>query len=305
MDRYKIDIVHAHVARRLVSCKKLSVPVIFTNHMSSFVRRSSAKGLAGHLKRALLRRQIKPAQAIITASEILEEKTKSVGFTGQVSFIPNGVDTRTFFPNSSPLRASLGIPSDAFVAVLACRLHPVKGSRYLGEALASIDEVTCERINLHLVVAGDGEEMPILKTLLEEKIKAGRVHLLGCTQYADMPNIYRAANVSILPSLMEGTSLTVLEAMACGVPMIASRVGGNPYLIKDEETGILVEPTSVAELRDAILTMANNPSLCAEMGQAAQARVKQKFTWQKRAKEVVKQYSALLKKATINGQQVA
>ena len=285
ISKHDIDIVHVHMGRRLNACKKLPAPVIFTNHVSSFVRRAS-KGYWNKLK---LRHQLRPAEAILTASEILADKTRHVGYKGPITYIANGVDTDTFCPGESKLRNQLGIPDDAFVLAVACRLHPVKGVVHLAKAVAELNHP-----NLHVIVAGDGSERQKIESILEEQITAGRVHMLGAVDYAEMPDIYRAANASALPSLMEATSIAGLEAMACGLPIIASRVGGLPFIIDDGRTGLLTQPESPQELRQALEKLLKNPALSAKMGAAALERVEREFTWRKTADLITSHYQSLV-----------
>lgn len=282
---HNINIVHVHMGRRLSACKKLPVPVIFTNHVSSFVRRAS-KGYWNKLK---LRHQLRPAEAILTASEILAEKTRDVGYEGPITYIANGVDTDTFCPGDSSLREQLGIPEDAFVLAVACRLHPVKGVVYLAKAIAELDHPM-----LHVVVAGDGSERQEIESILEDQIAEGKVHMLGAVDYAAMPSIYRAANASALPSLMEATSIAGLEAMACGLPLIASRVGGLPFIVDDGRTGLLTQPESPQELQQALMKLLESPALVAKMGSAALERVEREFTWRKTAGLVINHYQNLV-----------
>lgn len=281
----QIDIVHVHGMRPLKACRKLPVPVIFTNHTSSFTRRAES----GEKARRKMLKQLNSASAVIAVSELLAEKTKQTGYRGPIHFIGNGIDPQVFSPGTSPLRNRLSIPNDAFVIAVAGRLEAVKGIRFLAEAVAAINDP-----QLHLVIAGDGKEKEEIENILREKIRSGHAHLLGEIPYRDILDIYRGADVLALPSFMEGMSIAGLEAMACGLPLIASNVGGMPYLVKDGETGILTEPGSVESLEQAILQLLNDRDLTRTMGLAALKRVKQNFTWEKIASEVIANYLQLL-----------
>ena len=284
-----IDIVHVHGMRPLNACRKLAIPVIFTNHTSSFVRRASKGGKA---QKKMLH-QLQPASAVLTASDILSEKTKETGYTGPVSFISNGVDPAIFYPGPSSLRRELSIDPDAYVIAIACRLEPVKGVRYLAAAVASIDNP-----ELQLVIAGDGSEKSDIESILKKQIQSGNAHLLGSIDYSKMPEIYRGADASSLPSLMEATSIAGLEAMACGLPIIGSRVGGIPFIVEDGKTGILTEPESVGEIKQAIQLLLNDRVLSRRMGDAGLEAVIQHFTWSKVAQQVVTHYRKLIDQYT-------
>ncbi|MFV8781255.1 glycosyltransferase family 4 protein [Microbulbifer sp. SA54] len=278
------ELTHVHGMRPLRACARQKVPTLFTNHTSSFVRR------AEHSQRTRdkMSRLLKPVASVLTPSEILAEKTRAVGYAGPITFIPNGVDNALFSPGPSDFRKQQGIPEDAFVIAIACRLVPVKGVRYLAQAVAEIADP-----RLHLVIAGDGNERAEIEQTLQHKIQNGLVHMLGAVDNAQMPDIYRAANASVLPSLMEATSIAGLEAMACGLPLIGSDVGGIPYIIRHESTGLLVDAESPQQLQNAIERLLKRPDDCEAMGQRALERVAAEFTWQHVAEQVLQHYQKI------------
>ncbi|WP_226668119.1 glycosyltransferase family 4 protein [Microbulbifer aggregans] len=284
IERDGFELTHVHGMRPLRACSKQKVPTLFTNHTSSFVRRAEQSART----RDKMYRLLAPVSTVLTPSEILAEKTRSIGYTGPVAFIPNGVDNIQFSPGTSDLRARLGIPDDAFVIAIACRLVPVKGVRYLAQAVAEIDDP-----RLHLVIAGDGDERADIEHILQQKRQSGHAHLLGAVDNTEMPAIYRAANASALPSLMEATSIAGLEAMACGLPMIGSNVGGIPYIVQHESTGLLVEPESSSQLKTAIERLLSQPDNCITMGQLAMGRVAAEFTWRHVAEKVQLHYKKI------------
>lgn len=282
--REGFELTHVHGMRPLRACSRQKVPTLFTNHTSSFVRRAEQ----GVRTRAKMHKLLAPVATVLTPSEILAEKTRYVGYAGPVAFIPNGVDNVQFSPGSSDLRLQLSIPADAFVIAIACRLAPVKGVRHLAQAVAEIDDP-----RLHLVIAGDGNERADIEQLLQHKLKSGHAHMLGAVDNREMPRIYRAANASALPSLMEATSIAGLEAMACALPLIGSDVGGIPYIVQHESTGLLVEPESPKQLKTAIERLLKQPEHCKMMGQQAMARVAAEFTWQHVAEKVLLHYKKI------------
>ncbi|WP_444923223.1 glycosyltransferase family 4 protein [Microbulbifer sp. DLAB2-AF] len=283
----KVDIVHVHGMRPLNACKGLDVPVIFTNHTSSFVKRAQ-KG-----KKALkkMRKQLDITSSILAVSETLIANTRETGYQKPISFTCNGVDTSVFHPGESSLREQLSIPESAYVIAIGCRLERVKGVRFLAAAVAAIDDP-----QLYLVVAGEGKESAEIKELLKDKISSGHAHFLGNVSNKEMSNIYRAANASSLPSFMEGMSIAGLEAMASGLPLIASNVGGTPYIVNDGITGILTRPGSVEDLQGAIKQLMSDRNLSNRMGNAALAVVQEKFSWEKVAYQVLAHYKQLTRK---------
>jgi glycosyltransferase involved in cell wall biosynthesis len=103
----------------------------------------------------------------------------------------------------------------------------------------------------------------------------------------NMPSIYRSADISVLPSFMEATSITGLESMACGLPLVGTRVGGILVLIDDEQTGLLVGPGDPAGLAKAIHRLAADTELRRTMGERARQRAAEQFSWDRIANETV------------------
>lgn len=281
---HSINIVHIHGMRPLAAAKKISVPVVFTNHTSSFLKRSQQ----GDKVRRKMLNQLEAASLILAVSQILVEQTKACDYQGPVKFISNGVDTHRFSPGSSGLRQKLKIPEQAFVVVMAGRLHAVKGVTYLAKAISTI-----EHSDLHLVVAGDGSERGEFEAIIRSSPCADRVHMLGAVANAEMPEIYRAADAAILPSLMEATSIAGLEAMSCGLPVIATRVGGLPVIISNGVNGLLVEPESSEALAAAIKALLTDRILTERMGAKSRKRAIEEFSWDKIAQQITDDYLTL------------
>jgi len=278
---FNIEVIHVHGMRPLVASKNLGIPVIFTNHTSSFIKRSRQ---GENIQRKMLK-QLKAASTILAPSQILVEQTRATGYTGPIKFISNGVDVEKFCPGASDVRAKLKIPDHAFVIIMAGRLHAVKGVVYLAEAISTINHP-----DLHVIVVGEGGERIEFETIIQSSPCAGRVHMLGFIPNNDMPEIYRAADVAILPSLMEATSITGLEAMACGLAVIGTNVGGLPVIINDDVNGLLVEPKSAEALAKAIQHLLSDRILARDMGQAGRKRTLNEFSWSKIAQHVINSY---------------
>ncbi len=281
----KIEIVHVHGMRPLNVCGKLNIPLIFTNHTSSFLKRIQT----GPRQQKKMRKLLSRVSMVIAPSPVLVAATKQTGYDHPVHFISNGVDIERFAPGSESRRKSLGIGHRDFVMLFAGRLHQVKGTDTLAAALEMLNLP-----GLHLVVAGDGEERDKLAAAADSHLGASRVHMLGSVPNTEMPQVYRAADVVVLPSLMEATSIAGLEAMACGMPLVGSRVGGLPQIIDEGANGLLVPPESPSDLVTAIRTLYSDPELRTRMGRQSRKRVVESFSWEKIAKQTEKHYYRLL-----------
>lgn len=169
-------------------------------------------------------------------------------------------------------RESLNVPAGAACVGIVARLVPVKDHRTLLRAAARVFH---EAPDSCLLVVGDGPLRGDLERLARELGIAGRTRFLG--HRTDVPAILPALDLFVLSSLHEGISLTLLEAMASGLAVVATRVGGTPEVVVDGHTGLLVPPGRPGLLADAIIRLLRDPRLRMEMGKAGQARVYERF----------------------------
>lgn len=194
-----------------------------------------------------------------------------------VTRICNGVDTVRFQPAGTTARPpGWPFPPDVSVFGTVGRLQPVKAQVDLVRAFAALRaRYPVEAASARLVIVGDGPERAAIQAAIRDADLDGHVWLPGAR--ADVAACMQAMNVFVLPSLTEGISNTILEAMACGVPVIATDVGGNPELVEAGRTGLLVSPGEPAALADAMFRM-----MCKQtadrMGRAARERIEQQFS---------------------------
>jgi len=180
--------------------------------------------------------------------------------------ICNGVDTHRFRPGGRQVaRAALGIGPERIVVGTVGRLDPVKDQVGLLRAFSRVVDDS----RVLLLIAGDGPCRAELETTVSALGLDGRVRLLG--ERDDVPSVLAAMDVFVLCSIAEGISNTILEAMATGLPVVATRVGGNPELVVDGKTGCLVEPRSPAALAASLRRYFEDPRLLAQHGGSARA----------------------------------
>ena len=190
--------------------------------------------------------------------------------------IPNGVAPARFDAAAPVDRRSLGIPEDAVLALYVGRLDPQKG---LDRLLQAADQVVRRCPTWHLALAGDGPLRAELTALVEVGGLAGvadRVHWLG--RRDDVPGLLKAADYLVLPSLWEGMPNVVLEAMAAGLPVVATAVEGTEDLVVPGETGWLVPPGRCGPLAAALVEAATAADRRRAFGRAGRARVEVGFT---------------------------
>jgi glycosyltransferase involved in cell wall biosynthesis len=210
---------------------------------------------------------------------------------GKIFTISNGVDTSEFERpgNKQALCKELGLEQDAHLAVLVGRLHEQKGHRYLIEAVPTI----IDRFpKTHFLLIGEGELRASLEKQVDELGLKPHVIFMGIRH--DVPDILAAVDLFLLPSLWEGLSIALLEAMAAAKPIVASAVSGTNQVMISGETGLLVPPGSSQALAEAILQVLADPVRARRMGSAARQHVIKNFSAQKQAKEHLNLYRRLL-----------
>jgi glycosyltransferase involved in cell wall biosynthesis len=273
----KLDVVHAHqytpffyssvAARR----SGLRPRVIFTEHGRHFPDVVSRKRRL--LNRILFDRLADEVTAVCEFSA--RSLAVNDGFDGsRIRVVPNGIEVDRYRRQESPreLRTRLGWPVERRYVTSVARFHPVKDHATLINAFATVART---RSDVDLMLAGDGELRENLERQVETLGLAGRVRFLGVRR--DVPDVLMASDVFTLSSLSEASSLTLLEAMASGLPVVVTDVGGNPELVRRGVDGLLVPRRDPVALGAALLRLLNDPALSASMGRAASARVAEEF----------------------------
>jgi glycosyltransferase involved in cell wall biosynthesis len=269
-----IDVVHCHhyspyVYGLLASLLKPSVKLVFTEHGKLSDAGPSRK-----------RRLVNPILSrwpghLCAVSADLKRHMVAEGFSARrLSVLYNGVDPgrRPTAAERHEARAALGVPGDAFVVGAVGRLDPVKNLALLLQAHAVL---AARDPSVRTVIVGDGPERAALEAKAIEHGVADTVTFTGYRQ--DVRALMPAFDVYVNCSAYEGVSLTILEAMASALPVVATRVGGNPEVVIEGETGWLV-PGCAASLADAIAALAGDPLRRRAMGDAGRFRVKRHFS---------------------------
>jgi len=182
------------------------------------------------------------AHWIAVSDEVKAGWQRELGLPGErISVIPNGVDTARFAPDvaaRSATRAALGIADDAPLLVAVGRLEESKGFQLAVRALANLRTLWPAA---QLAIVGEGSYRATLQREIDALGLGERVHVLGYRPNAELPALLTAADIFVMPSLChEAFPLTIVEALACGLPVLATNVGGIPSAITDEQTGLLL-----------------------------------------------------------------
>ncbi len=197
------------------------------------------------IPRRLIRRAIAEAAALIAVSAAIKAEMVALGAAqDQVTVLRNGVETALFRPmDCTAARRALGIarPTLLSVGLLIDR----KGHHRIIEAMTRLPE-------FDLMIVGEGPERGRLAALIERLRLANRVQLLGAVPHAELPPIYSAADALVLASSREGWANVLLEAMACGTPVVASNIWGNPEVVHSPEAGVIAQENTPDGIATAV-----------------------------------------------------
>ena len=284
------DVVHSHLIGANVLAAPLAalyrVPVRFTHDQTNDdVRQSSLvhrylDTLANRLNH----------HVIAVSSSIRTFLCRHEGVSAEkVSVIYNSVDLQRFSPLKDlkarkRLRQKMGLPEDALIVGGVGRLHYQKNYPLFLEAAAEV----CARLpQAFFVIAGEGPERGALEELSQKLGVASRVRFLGFVK--EMPELYQSLDLLLLTSHFEGTPLTVLEAMAMGLPVVASQVDGVDEVLEDRQDGIVVPPGRRDLFVEGICQVLQDQSLWRQLSRAGRDKARQRYS----AAAMVRQVEAL------------
>src|SRR5687768_2612809 len=287
------DVIHAHWAiptgpAAVMAARKLGVPSIITMHGGD-VYVNPEQGYDFPTRwyvRPALRWTLRHAGALTAITEDCRQHALRAGAPAErIRLVFNGTDLRRFSPAENGGRGDSHFGPHM---IFACRqLFPRKGIRFLLEAAAQLKP---RFPDLKIVIAGDGFERPELVRLATELEIAADVTFLGWIPNAELPQYYRAAALSVIPSLEEGFGIPAAEAMGCEVAVVASDAGGLPEVVEDGVTGLVVPRGNSTALAQAIGTLLQDPERRRVMGQAGRLRALRLFDWDRSAEQFEQLY---------------
>jgi glycosyltransferase involved in cell wall biosynthesis len=295
------DVIHAHWAiptgpAAVMAARKLHLPSVITMHGGD-VYVNPEQGYDFPTRwyvRPALRWTLRHAGALTAITEDCRQHALRAGAPAEhIRLVFNGTDLRRFSPAENGNR---GDPRFGPHMVFACRqLFPRKGIRFLLEAGA---ELKSQFPDLKIVLAGDGFERPELARLAAELGIASDVTFLGWVPNVELPQYYRAAAVSVIPSLEEGFGIPAAEAMGCEVAVVASDAGGLPEVVENGVTGIVVPRGDAKALAQAIGSLLADPQRRRVMGQAGRERALRLFDWDRSAQQFEEIYREIASRMT-------
>ena len=283
MARFRPDIVHAHNPTSLhyaaIGKVLARAKLVVTDH-------AQTRGVV----RVPTPLEWRLTDAVVAVSQKTADESVAIGAPQPVRVIHNGVTPKTSSRPRAAVRAALEVGADTVVVLHTAGFVHVKAHDVMLRALAKIG--TGARVVT--LLAGDGETRPAMEALAKALgLDAGRVRFLGFR--SDVPDLLGAADVFALPSRSEGLPLAVLEAMAQGLPVVATPVGGVPELVRHDVEGLLVPVEDDAALAAAISRLADDAALRAEMGAKGRARAVGEFSFDRMTERYDELYRSLLR----------
>ncbi len=275
--RERFDLVHTHTSKAgilgRVAARLAGVPhIVHTPHGQAF------NGYAGRLMTSLFVLLERWAATFtdriigLTDQEIRDNLERRIGDPEQFVNIPSGIDLERFETSereAAEVKASLGLLPSARLIGSVGRLEPVKGHEYLLDAFATL----APRFpDLYLALVGDGGLLPELRSRAENAGLTDRVLFLGWRE--DVPALLHAFDLFVFPSLSEGMGRALVEAMAAGLPVVATKAASIPEVLAEGEAGYLVEPASAASLAAGIETLLLDPELQSRLAKAGRERAR-------------------------------
>jgi glycosyltransferase involved in cell wall biosynthesis len=288
--RYRASVLHCHhyspfVYGVLAGRLARDLSLVFTEHgrlsdAPPSVKRRVMNPILGSL----------PARLFAVSADLKRHMVAEGFAERRIHVLHNGIDVglRPSTADRERARHGLGLVPDEFVCGTVGRLDPVKHLTMLVEAHAALRSTGA---SVHLVVVGGGAEQGALEQLVRRWGTADTVRFIGHRD--DVRNLLPALDVYVNCSLHEGISLTILEAMAAALPVIATRVGGNPEVVVDGETGLLVSTRATESLTQALVILMRDAGKRQQMGDAGRRRVERAFDITQMVGEYRREYERL------------
>lgn len=282
------DVVHAQGIVRGIVCvlarKLLGVPCVVWGQGSDVY-------LPWSFKEVTSKFVLRNADALIALTEHMKKQMNKILSIRRedIFVIPNGIDFE--FSNNYLQKKTSPFPKSSNnekIILYVGRLEPVKGVRYLIQAMGILKDRGIR--NVKLLIVGEGSERKYLEELVKKLRLEDSVVFVGKVPHKEIPAYMGLADVFVLPSLSEGFPVVILEAMAMGLPIIASRVRGLPEIIKEGENGFLVEPRNPRDIAEKINILLTNDDLRANMFRNNKEKAKE-YSWENIIKKLERVYT--------------
>ena len=285
VERVRPDVIQTHAVKSHFLARCASLPQ--RAHWVAFHHGYTWPTLRARLYNQLDRWSLRTARKVLTVSLPFREELIARGVNAdRIEIVHNAIqpDWGRGLQNPLALRAKLGIAPHKSVILIVGRLSREKDHLTLLEAVARL----APALNPHLLVVGEGPERPRIEERIRGLNLTGSVTLTGQQESAEP--YYGIAQIAVLSSLSEGSPNALLEAMAAGVPVVATRVGGIPEIATDQESALLVEPGDVAGMSAALANLLEENGRAARLAERAHERIVQSYSPEARVRKLVDIY---------------
>lgn len=280
------DVIHAHniffLLSLLTALSRPKAPLVTTMHVGSLEHLPGVLGSFGRMyERSVGRYILHRSDAVTAVSASVARHAADLHTTSPVHLIPNSVDVQRFRPPAGTGPDDADRQSVLFLG----RFSRNKGPQDL---IAAIPQVLSVVPGASFEFVGEGPLRESMAKQMAELGLNGNARIRG--KVPDVVPVLQGASVVTRPSLTEGMPLAVMEAMACGKPVVATRVGGTADLIRDGETGILFDPGDIDALADGLIRILQNRSHAASMGRRAREWTERQLTWERLSRQYEQVY---------------
>jgi len=300
MMREQFDVIHAHgvfpAAFWGIAGKILRIPVIVTSHGND-IQKNKDIGYGARLNKKIAVITwliLKLIDIHVVVSKCMVKDAIEAGSNpSKVRVVYNGIDLKKVSSlEGTDIIEKYGIRKEDFVILYLGRLHPKKCPE---DVVKAFPKVIQKVPNAKLVIAGKGSEKEKLEKIVTELKFQGKVIFTGFVSENEKWSLLERCDIFVLPSVVEAFGIALIEAMACGKPVIATNVGPFPEIIKDGETGILIPVHSPIHLADAIINLAQDDEKRVKMGKKAKEDAENRFNISRVASDYLKIYNEVVK----------
>lgn len=287
------DVINAHTPvpflADIAERARGHIPLVLTVHNDIEKSTFIGKIMTGGYYRALGDKTLEQSDGVVvTSNYYLDSSPRLSAQRSKLTIAKCGVDTEVFHPKSSNFPVVCNGCKARQIVLFVGSMDTTHAHKGLDILIRSIAQIRDQYKDILLIAVGKGDAVPKYQKLANKLGLDDHILFPGAIEDFDLANFYRSANVCVLPSInrSEGLGLVLIEASACQTPVIGTRVGGIPFAILDNITGLLVEPGDVNALAGAIARILTDSELAASMATNGHRYVKENFTWSTSAEAV-------------------